>query len=383
MPKPAANTLAAYASRDNNSFGVIRLAAAIMVIVTHAYGVVGGWDAAEPLAQSTGWSLGSHAVNVFFILSGFMVAASWERSANWVDFAVARLLRIMPALICVNLLIILLAGLFLTTAPAARYWSIENIGLFLYKANVALSSKAALDGVFETAPIPGAINTPIWTIRFEIVCYMSLMAFLGLMGMLRLQRPVRLAAILLILAVSALVMSLDESPHVFRFAGHMARFTFAFYLGVLAWTLRDEVPVRFPIAVALIALAAAAYGQPWLVRLPLTLIATAYLAFWVGSLPMGWLQRATADTDLSYGTYICGFFIQQWLIVALPDSSVLLNATLATAIALAAAWISWTFIEKPALSLRKAPIFEKLEKLLTGWDLRSVVSNTTGRPTEP
>lgn len=383
MPRPAADTLAAYAARDNNSFGVIRLAAAIMVIVTHAYGVVGGWDAAEPLAQSTGWSLGSHAVNVFFILSGFMVAASWERSANWLDFAVARLLRIMPALICVNLLIVVIAGLFLTTAPAAQYWSVENIGRFLYKATVALSSTASLDGVFETAPIAGAINTPIWTIRFEIVCYMTLMAFLGLTGLLRLRRPARLAAISLILAVSAWVMSLDESPHVFMFAGHMARFVFAFYLGVLAWTLRDLLRIRFAVAAALLALAAAAYGLPWLVRLPLTLVATAYLAFWVGSLPMGWLQRRTAQTDLSYGTYICGFFIQQCLIVAMPGQSVLLNAMLATALALAAAWVSWTFIEKPALSLRKSPVFAKLERMLTGWDLRPAVSDTAGRPTEP
>ena len=382
MPR-SADTLAAHASRDNNSFGVVRLAAAIMVIVTHAYGVVGGWNAEEPLAQSTGFSLGSHAVNVFFILSGFMVAASWERSANWLDFAAARLLRIMPALICVNLLIVLAGGLFLTTASPAQYWSVENIGLFLYKATVALSATASLAGVFETAPIPGAIDTPIWTIRFEIVCYMTLMAFLGLMSRLRLQRTGRLIAISAILAASAWVMSLDESPHVFRFAGHMARFVFAFYLGVLAWTLRDLLRIRFAVAAALVALAAAAYGLPWLVRLPLTLVATAYLAFWVGSRRMGWLQRETTRTDLSYGAYICGFFIQQWLIVALPGSSVLLNATLATAIALVVAFISWTLIEKPALSLRKSPIVAKLSRMLAGergWTLRP--AETGARPME-
>ena len=78
-------SLSAFANKDANSYGVIRLAAAIAVIFTHAFGVVGGWEAAEPLAAATGWSLAAHAVHVFFVLSGFMVAASWERAAGWVD----------------------------------------------------------------------------------------------------------------------------------------------------------------------------------------------------------------------------------------------------------------------------------------------------------
>ena len=54
--------LSAFSDKSANSYGVIRLAAAIAVIITHAYGVVGGWDAAEPLLTLTGWSLGAHAV---------------------------------------------------------------------------------------------------------------------------------------------------------------------------------------------------------------------------------------------------------------------------------------------------------------------------------
>jgi peptidoglycan/LPS O-acetylase OafA/YrhL len=68
---------------------------------------------------------------------------------------------------------------------------------------------------------------------------------------------------------------------------------------------------------------------------------------------MGRIQRWTARTDLSYGVYITGFFIQQWLVFAMPDITVLQSALFATALALGTAWLSWTFIEKPALRLRK------------------------------
>jgi len=100
--------LARSAERGANSYGIIRVIAAVLVIWTHSYSVVGGETAAEPLKELTRWSAGSHAVNIFFSLSGFMVAASWERSRNLFDFVIARILRIMPALVCVNVLIVVL-----------------------------------------------------------------------------------------------------------------------------------------------------------------------------------------------------------------------------------------------------------------------------------
>lgn len=79
--------------------------------------------------------------------------------------------------------------------------------------------------------------------------------------------------------------------------------------------------------------------------------ATAYWSFRVGSLRMGRLQRWASVTDLSYGVYIVGFFFQQWLVAAMPDMTVMQNVLAGTGIALLAAWISWSCVEKPALKL--------------------------------
>ena len=65
--------LARFAEKGANSFGAVRLLAAIAVIATHSVAVVGGYHSLEPLRALTGLSLGTHAVHVFFALSGFMV----------------------------------------------------------------------------------------------------------------------------------------------------------------------------------------------------------------------------------------------------------------------------------------------------------------------
>lgn len=352
-------SLSAFAEKNANSYGVVRLAAAIAVIFTHAFGVVGGWEAAEPLAASTGWSLAAHAVHVFFVLSGFMVAASWERSTGWIDFVLARILRIFPAMICVNIAIILIGGLWLTTAAPGDYWTVQNVGTFFVKATLLFSVGVSLDGVFTGNPMGGSANIPIWTIRFEVICYASLLAFMSVLAVMRLGGLARLAAVVPLLAISAVALSLSGDPEQFSFAGHLARFAFAFYLGVACWIARAFVPMRRDFALSFAVLTLAVLLLDHAVRFPVMIAATAYWSFWLGTFPMGRLQRWSARTDLSYGAYITGFFIQQWLVWLMPDMSVLQNALLATVLALGIAWVSWTFVEKPALRLRK-PIWSRI-----------------------
>lgn len=346
-------TLALFAEKTANSFGVVRLVAAIAVIVTHAYGVVGGMNAAEPLHASTGLSLGAHAVHVFFALSGFMVMASWERSSGWLDFALARALRVMPALICVNVAIVVIGGLFLTSAAPADYWTVGNVGIFLVRTVFLFAVGTPLEGVFADTPMPGFINIPIWTIRFEILCYASLFVVMAAIGILRFKGMARLGPVLAVIALTALLIGRAQDYSELSFIEQMARFAFAFYLGVAAWIARRWVMLNGAIALVLGAVAALFVQAGSGAGLPLMILATAYGSFWLGSLQMGWVQRRTAATDLSYGAYIIGFFIQQWLIEAFPGIGAYTNMVLATAIVLPLAWLSWTFVEKPALRLRK------------------------------
>ncbi|HJZ45294.1 MAG TPA: acyltransferase family protein, partial [Hyphomicrobiaceae bacterium] len=65
-----------------NSFGVLRLIAALVVVLSHSYGLVYAAGTQEPLFEVTGFNLGQHAVHVFFVLSGLLVTASLMKSAS-------------------------------------------------------------------------------------------------------------------------------------------------------------------------------------------------------------------------------------------------------------------------------------------------------------
>lgn len=85
--------------RANNSFNLLRLGAASAVIISHAFVIAYGATAPQPLENHLFFSLGMQAVNVFFVLSGVLVAASADRATSVIDFMSARVLRIYPGLL--------------------------------------------------------------------------------------------------------------------------------------------------------------------------------------------------------------------------------------------------------------------------------------------
>ena len=83
--------------RDNN-FNLIRVIAALAVLVTHSFALVMGSGDFEPLRKIVGISFGQVAVDIFFVTSGFLVTSSLLKRKSTVEFVWARVLRIYPAL---------------------------------------------------------------------------------------------------------------------------------------------------------------------------------------------------------------------------------------------------------------------------------------------
>lgn len=83
----------------NNNFNLLRFIAASLVVFSHSYSLT-GFGAHEPLTLlfPQGLSFGSLAVNLFFILSGFLIVKSWHDRGDLVIFLYARIIRIYPAL---------------------------------------------------------------------------------------------------------------------------------------------------------------------------------------------------------------------------------------------------------------------------------------------
>ena len=68
--------------RDNN-FNLIRMVAASAVLVSHTFPITLGSGAPEPFEALLDRSLGSLAVMIFFAISGFLIARSFDRSRDW------------------------------------------------------------------------------------------------------------------------------------------------------------------------------------------------------------------------------------------------------------------------------------------------------------
>jgi len=130
----------------------------------------------------------------------------------------------------------------------------------------------------------------------------------------------------------------------------VARFGLMFTAGALLLVLADRVRVRpVLLAVAALGIVPAAFVPDYrLVAAPLV----AYVALGLGSLMTA--PRWRFSQDLSYGTYVYAFPLQQALVcVGLGSLPVALFAGLSLVVTLPVAAASWFLVERPALRLKR------------------------------
>jgi peptidoglycan/LPS O-acetylase OafA/YrhL len=161
-------------SKDNN-FNLIRIIAAVAVLITHSFALVNGTGDAEPFRYSLGMTIGSIAVDVFFITSGFLVSASLINRQSTVEFILARFLRIYPALLVMLFLSVFVLGVFFTSLPLSSYLLDSKTYIYLLKCSTLVAGVVyQLPGVFDKNPYQYAINGSLWTMPYEIRMYIIL-----------------------------------------------------------------------------------------------------------------------------------------------------------------------------------------------------------------
>ena len=96
------------------SFDLMRLIAALLVVVSHTFPLSGQ----PPLTIMGVEDLGALGVSIFFVISGFLVSASYLRDPK--AYLLKRVLRIEPGLIAALAITVVALG-FMTTAPTADY----------------------------------------------------------------------------------------------------------------------------------------------------------------------------------------------------------------------------------------------------------------------
>ena len=328
--------------RDNN-FNLLRMLAATAVLISHSWPLALGNGAIEPLETETGYKLGTTAVSVFFAISGFFITKSFDRRISLGDFALARFARIYPALIVILLLTVFLLGPSMTAWPLSAYFIDHHTWTYAPKNLLLWHPQWSLPGVFTHNPGGSAINGSLWTLFFEVCCYAGVVA-LGLLNIVRIRYFI-IAPMLTVM----LIFLVPQSETGNGFLGLTSILTLPFALGASAYVYRAYVPVSALIAGVLIVIAIITRGT---ILYPLThALAVSYGALWFGfSLPQ--LRGYNVFGDYSYGMYIYAFPCQQIAAALIPMPTPLLLIALSLPPTLILAFVSWTFIESPALAHR-------------------------------
>ncbi|MDB5510950.1 MAG: acyltransferase 3, partial [Enterovirga sp.] len=309
----------------------------------------------EPLARLTGFTLGEHAVNGFFAISGFLVTMSFCRR-GWRDYVLARALRIAPGLIAATAVVALGFGLLLTRLPAGDYLRDPGLWRFVGSTLGTFKSNTVLPGVFADNPFRMPMGT-VWTLKYEVLCYGGVL-LAGIAGALRGRWPALLVAGGLLVALIALDAAVGSPPKGVETA---LRLPFLFAAGAALYLWRDRVPASPALALGLIATAGLASASP-LYR-GLLFAAEAYGVIWLALWPA--LVRPTFDLrqDLSYGVYLYGWPIQQGLRQVWPGGEAWTLLAPSLGLALAAGWLSWNLVERPALALKARALGRRIKTI--------------------
>lgn len=313
--------------RRSNSFDQLRLFAALLVLAGHSYPLT-----AQVAPAFLGRPLHGLGLEIFFAISGYLVAQSLARDSNPLRFLAKRALRILPAL-WVATAVLLVFGLCVTSLAPLEY--LTNAGTLSFLKNAALDIHYALPGVFTGNPYPSAINGSWWSLPYEVTLYVALLAcvvFGRRFGV----------AILVSLYAGLTIAQLGGSEQFLSISG--------FFVAGAALSALQGI-VKPNAYVALVCLLAAFLLQnelqDWYMPV---LLAYCVVSFGLQPNPMPELSRPLGDP--SYGTYLYAFAVQQAIVALVPGIDPVVLTLLSAPPAILLGILSWRFVERPALALK-------------------------------
>ena len=329
----------------DNSLNLIRLLLASAVLVSHSFPLAG-----LPEPTFAGTTLGGWAVIGFFSISGYLITGSRWRTP-FGSYLVHRILRIFPAfLVC----LVVTAFAF---APVAFFVERGTLDGFLATPNTPVSyvlvnsSLRMVDysiaGTLGGVPLPSAWNGSLWTLYYEFLCYL----IIGVLASFALFRRGPWGIVV------AFVLSVALHAWIGQVVAHvgggadlifLAKLLPYFLGGALLFVVRERIPLVWPVALvsATVTVVCVLLWNSWGGQLAAPFFAVVLL--WLGRVvpSPGWFQRH----DVSYGTYVYAFPVQQLLALAgihhLGQIVYIAAAIVPTAVL---ATLSWFLVERPVM----------------------------------
>lgn len=331
-----------YKYTELNNFDLLRFFFAFVVFFVHA-----------ATLSSTKIDIPHHvvssaiAVKSFFVVSGFLIFMSFQKSKSVSSYFLKRIRRIFPAYLFVILASIFLGAVF-TTLSANEYWSMGTFNYFFANMTFLNFLQPTLPGLFASNPIQ-VVNGALWTLKIEVMFYIAVpLIVFGFNRFGRLSVMTLLFISSIIYSYILFAMAQSHASGAFVEFQRQLPGQLTFFIVGAAGYYYFEAFKKHALYLVLLAVLAFVFKAhlPWIVLEPLALgILVIYFAT-----VFPYLGNFGKYGDFSYGIYILHFPILQLLIAnhLFADSPVLF-ITVAAALVLLSSILLWHFIEKPFL----------------------------------
>jgi peptidoglycan/LPS O-acetylase OafA/YrhL len=327
----------AFEAGDN--FDALRLLFSACVAVFHFVLLTGAPSlafAAAPL--SIGAEIG---VSGFFVLSGYLVLGSFQRSASLLAYAEKRVRRLYPAYAAVILLCALGALLFSDAARNDPGAVIRYLGANLVFLNFLAPN---LPGLFDNNPLH-AVNGALWTLKIEVAFYCLLPLIAIAAAKLRAGKWALFGA--LYIAAETWRAAFRDAGDGLAILSHQLPGQMSYFIvGMALWEARAIFSPRLLSAGICLAAIIASLVFPAFEWLRAAALGGLVIACAIAPLAP---PRSSLQGDISYGLYIVHFPIIQTVHSAAASLPVWAQAGLCAGTILIAALLLWNFIERPFL----------------------------------
>ena len=335
--------------KKQNNLDITKLCLAIFVYLGHYTWIFPNSPLPAGIIMFLAGEGGQRSVQAFFIISGFLMFQSLERSDRTSIFFEKRIRRIIPGYVTV-ILFSAFFGFWLSNLRVSEYFSFDLIKYVFWNLLFLNFMHPALPGLFDQSPTP-YVNAPLWTLKIEVGYYLLFPLLYGIgrrVGFLT--WFVVLYVLSTVYYLSMITLANKTGLHHYNLLAAQLPGQLRFFLAGALVASHHHIFTRTRPRVTLGIVASGVVGILYFGG-PLTLypalLALAVLSFCLMGPKLGsWLVFG----DLSYGIYIAHFPVLQ----AIKSLGVLQNrqgllfvVTTVSVFSLSA--LLWHFIERPAL----------------------------------
>jgi peptidoglycan/LPS O-acetylase OafA/YrhL len=348
-------------SNHANSFDFMRFLGASLVIYGHAYPLSNRGTVDHLQMWSGGVFPTAHmGVAIFFVVSGYLIAQSLTTSPSVKNFLWKRCLRIFPGLIIATLVTVFVIGPIITTLPIKDYIFNKETLKYIQSIKLYPPYPSNLPGVFDSLS-DKTVNGSLWTLPFEFTFYILLLTasliFKNLRWILLLGFISLWASFFFWFDI--LQTSSSKLPLLHLRLFNLFDFALYFLSGSTAYFFKDIIHFKGYIAITLLLLWISSYLLTNVYPYPplssimwVRYIVLPYLVLYLSNIK-GSLNYFGRHGDISYGLYIYAFPIQQVIIATFGQATpILYIVILSFLLTIPIAWMSWIWVEKPALKFK-------------------------------